>query len=82
MNLTDDYIDELIEEHGIEVAGKYFDSENIYNALSIDNYKGTQDIANLLLSIGDDSTFNDILGDMTEGDLTINKLAIIIYNNR
>ena len=80
-DMMNDYYDDLCDEWGENLVNSVWNFENIYNGLTIPNYQKRDEIATLMFSISNDSTWNDVLIDLTEGNLTVDMVAKEIFRN-
>lgn len=81
IDLMNDFYYDLIDNFNKDDIDKYWNYEGIKNALIVDKFDGAEFISEVLINIGNNSTFNDILVDQTEGILTVKRLANVIMKN-
>jgi hypothetical protein len=77
-DVMSDYNHDMQKEWGHDVA-KFWSIDSIITALTTPGYEGTDEVATMLDSIGNDSTLNDHLTDLTLGELNVRKVAVSIF---
>lgn len=77
--IMNDYYLDLEEQWGKKII-QYWNFNTIYNALIDPKCEGADEIATILSSIGNDSTLNDYLVNLTNGNLTVTKISEIIFD--
>ena len=76
-----DYYEDLCHEWGNDLVDENWNYDTIYKALTIPKFERSDEIAKLMFSIGNDSTWNDVLIDLTQGNLTVDMVAKEIFRN-
>lgn len=80
--MMNDYYEELCDEWGENLVDEVWNFQSIYNGLKIRDYKYRDEIAALMFSVSNNSTWNDVLVDLTEGQLDVDGLAQEIFDNQ
>lgn len=80
--MMNDYYEELCEEWGKNLVNDHWNFESIYKGLTVPKYQYSDEVAALMFSVSNNSTWNDVLVDLTEGKLDVDGLAEEIFRNQ